>query len=293
MVRHWQAVMAPEEIITWLKRKRKQERISASLYAAATLSGGLFVLGLSFSFVFSAAKLVLLSFFPLSHLVTAGSALIASLVTAWIFADTLHAERSDMSGLVSWLFRECIGIGPRLILDGYPYLKRAQRFARMDIERCANVLASLAFRNVPTFQRDLLRLFPDLDWAQLKEELRLLEGVIFFKPDELRVALTLPLRLELRQLLPHRRRVEIPREEPRAVPVNEPQVLSPAEILGVAPAATLAEIKTAYRTRIKECHPDRFATMDDHSKSLAEEWTKSLNAAYDILMTQARRQNQS
>ena len=34
-----------------------------------------------------------------------------------------------------------------------------------------------------------------------------------------------------------------------------------------------------------------FAGMDEHSRSLAEEWTKSLNAAYEVLVRETRGQN--
>ena len=50
--------------------------------------------------------------------------------------------------------------------------------------------------------------------------------------------------------------------------------------------ASLAEIKTAYRNRVKECHPDRFSTLDEQSRQLAEEWTKAINAAYASLLAQ-------
>jgi len=43
------------------------------------------------------------------------------------------------------------------------------------------------------------------------------------------------------------------------------------------------EIKTAYRKRMKECHPDLFAGMDQQAQALAERWTKALNAAYATL----------
>ena len=38
-------------------------------------------------------------------------------------------------------------------------------------------------------------------------------------------------------------------------------------------------------------HEDRFAAMDEHSRSLAEEWTKSLNAAYELLVRETRGQS--
>ena len=41
--------------------------------------------------------------------------------------------------------------------------------------------------------------------------------------------------------------------------------------------------KLAYRKRVKECHPDLFAGMDQNAQALAERWTKALNAAYSTL----------
>jgi len=241
-----------------------------------------------------AAKLILLSAYPLGRFVVSGSVLIAVLICALIFADSLHAMRDDMSFLPTWLLREYIDIGPRLILEGYPHLARARTWWRLDLENDAKVLRFLAVRDLPTQKQDLLRIFPGLDWNRLIVELKLIPGVIFFQPQAARVTLTLPLRLELRQLIKQPRRVHLPKSEPEpapepeATPINEPQKLSPAEILGVTSAATMAEIKLAYRRRIKECHPDRFATMDARSRELAEEWTKSLNAAYETLMAEKR-----
>lgn len=273
----------------WLKKKRQQGIIWSSSYAAATIFGGLIFLGLMFWVVFMAAKLVLLSSFPTSWFVTPGSLLSALIVCGLIFVDSLYASRDDWSLLPSWLLREYLDIGPRLILEGYPHLSRVRTWQKLDVETCASVLMFLAGREVPTPRWELLRIFPGLDWDRLVKELRLLSGVIFFQRDPNRVTLTLPLRLELREFRKKARRVHIPTPEPEPAPVNEPHKLSAAEILGVASTATVSEIKTAYRIRIKECHPDRFANLDERSRELAEEWTKSLNVAYDTMLAEVRR----
>jgi len=282
--------MPVTEITIWLTQKRRRGIGNALGYAAATLLGGAFVMLLMFCVIFVAAKTALLSMFPLfSMVVTIVSALIAGLISALIFADSVRTRRDDMTFLPSWLLREYISIGPRLVLEGLPHILRARRFLQMDIETDTKVLTQLAGKAVPTFCTEILRRFPEADWTKLTDDLSLLSGVIFFRPDGLRVSLTTPLRLELRRLLAHQKTEDVP--EPEAAPVEEPHKLTPAEILGVLPTASLAQIKTAYRSRIKECHPDRFAAMDENSRSLAEEWTKSLNAAYELLMREARGQN--
>jgi hypothetical protein len=74
-----------------------------------------------------------------------------------------------------------------------------------------------------------------------------------------------------------------PEPTPQAVSVNEPEKLSAYEILGLSPSASVVEIKMANRRRVKECHPDLFAGMDQQAKAMAERWTKALNVAYATL----------
>ena len=54
------------------------------------------------------------------------------------------------------------------------------------------------------------------------------------------------------------------------------------EILKVSPNATLDEINIAYKTLIRQYHPDKVASLGDELKSLAEEKSKSINAAYQF-----------
>ena len=282
--------MASEQIAIWLKRKRRRSIRAAVCYATVTILGGMVVMGLMLCFVFVAAKAALLSALPLhSTFVTFSSALVAMIVNGFIFADSMRARRDDMAFLPSWLLREYISIGPRLILEGWPHLLRIRRFSLINIETSAEVLTFLAGKAIPTSCGEVLRRFPGAEWSKLSDDLGLLPGIIFFRPDGLRVSLTTPLRLELRAFLAPQKSEELP--APETVPVEEPHKLTPAEILGVLPTASLAQIKTAYRNRIKECHPDRFAAMDEHARSLAEEWTKSLNAAYELLVRETRGQN--
>ena len=124
----------------------------------------------------------------------------------------------------------------------------------------------------------------------------LLDGVLFLGEDRARVTLMDPFRLRLRWMLGRQQRSgkgqepARPRPEPAppAVPVNEPEKLSAYEILGLSPSASVLQIKTAYRKRVKECHPDLFAGMDQPARDLAERWTKALNAAYATLKPRQR-----
>jgi hypothetical protein len=166
----------------------------------------------------------------------------------------------------------------------------------LNVAACARALAYLARKNGAIARDELMSHCTQLPWERLREELLLLDGVLFLGEDGARVTLMEPFRLLLRSMLPPQqatdKRAEPSRPRPEPVPdaasVNEPEKLSAYEILGLSPAASWAEIKAAYRKRVKACHPDLFAGTDEQARALAERWTKALNAAYATLNPRQR-----
>ncbi len=203
---------------------------------------------------------------------------ISGLGIGLIWSDCLHAERDDMSFLPQWFAREFAHAGPRLVMDGWHNGVRAARLLQLDIDTCSKVLAFLAGRDRSASRTELEHEFPGLDWTNLIAQFRLLDGILFLRPD---VSLTSLLRMELRQFAAYQEPAGAPASEKLPPhPVAQPEQLSPWEILSVSDGATSAEIKAAYRRRIKECHPDHFAGMNEKVRNAAEEWTKALNSAY-------------
>ena len=278
-------VMSGSAIQIWLRAKQRKALLSAYIYFAITSLGGAIALRPALGIVFLVCKLLLLLALPAWTHPNLLAGLVATLLPGVLFVDCRRAERDDMSIIPLWFAREFFHIGPRLIFDGWQSMARAQQFARIDNENCAEILACLLSKTTPTTREELRRAFPSLLWQEISPQLQLIDGVVLFRTVE-KVSLVAPLRLELRQLLAQSRSAEATEEEPQAIPVDEPQQLSPREILGVSDRASLAEIKIAYRNRVKECHPDRFSTLDEESRKLAEEWTKAINAAYATLLAQ-------
>ena len=279
--------MSGTAIQTWLAHKQKKALLNSGFYFIGTSVVGTLALVPNAVMAFLISKLVLLLVIPAIPGSNIGAALLATVVVSALFMDCIRAERDDMAVIPLWLAREYFHMGPRIIFDGWSELARARQLSRVDAEMCAQLLGYLVTKATPTRREELLRVFPVFTWDRIVRQLRIINGVIVFR-DECSVSLLTPLRLELRQLLAHFPKTEIPREEPEAVPVEEPHKLGAHEILGVPANATVAEIKTAYRSRIKECHPDRFPNTDAQSRALAEEWTKALNAAYAELLAGSR-----
>jgi DnaJ-domain-containing protein 1 len=190
-----------------------------------------------------------------------------------------------------WIFKDIFAVGPRLILEGLRQVRCCGQLGELNVTACARALAYLAGHNAAVTWQELVQHCPQLPPPRLREQLSLLDGVLFLGEDGALVTLMDPFRLRLRWMLEPEQRAAKgqdpprPRQEPtpQTLPVNEPEKLSAYEILGLSPLASMVEIKTAYRKRMKQCHPDLFAGMDQQAKALAERWTRALNAAYASL----------
>jgi len=61
------------------------------------------------------------------------------------------------------------------------------------------------------------------------------------------------------------------------------------DVLGVPSDADHDQIRKAFRERVRACHPDRVANLDEDLRKLAEEKMVGLNEAYAVLRNPARR----
>jgi hypothetical protein len=280
-----------EAIAGWLEQKRRTDRASAVVISVLALGSGTAVFLLTTLLIYSVLSIFSGAFFHSDFRL----GLIAFGLTAGIFVLSMKGRQDErqlrLDPMGVWIFKDIFSVGPRLILEGLRQVRRCGQLGELNVAACAQALACLAVQNAAVSWQDLMQHCPQLPWPRLREQLFLLDGVLFLGEDAARVTLMDPFRLRLRWMLEQERKSgkwhepDRPRPEPtpQAMPVNEPEKLSAYEILGLSPLASPAQIKMAYRKRVKECHPDLFADMDLQAKAMAERWTRALNAAYATL----------
>jgi hypothetical protein len=278
-------------IARWLEQKRSTERASAAVLSVLALGSGAAVFLLATVLIYTFLSLLSGAFVrtvPWLWLAAFG-------LTGGFFARTMKGRQENpdlgMDPMGFWILKDIGSIGPRLVLEGLRQIRYCGRLGELNVAACALALAYLARQNAAVTWEELIRHCPQLPSELLREQLSLLDGVLFLGEGKSKVTLMEPFRLRLRGMFGRERsegkgrEPAQPRPEPppQMVPVNEPERLSAYEILGVSASASVLEIKTAYRKRVKECHPDLFAGMDQQAKALAERWTRALNAAYASL----------
>ena len=272
-----------EAIARWLEQKRRANRASAAVISVLALGSGAGVFLLA-SFLIYTAMTIACGAFSYS---IPGLGLVALGLTAGIFARSMKGRQDErqlgLDPMGFWILKDICSVGPRLILEGLRQVRCCGQLEELNVAACARALAYLAGQNAAVTWQDLMLHCPQLPWPRLAEQLSLLDGVLFLGEDLERVTLMDPFRLRLRWMLDQEPTRPRPEPTPQAVRVNEPETLGAYEILGLPPSASVVEIKRAYRKRVKECHPDLFAGMDQQAKALAERWTKALNAAYATL----------
>ena len=282
---------APESIARWLEQKRRRDRASAAVISALSLGSGAVVFLLTTALVYAVLSIVCIAF--VNSVFWLGLAALG--LTTYFYARSLKSRPDELDlhldPMGFWIVKDICSVGPRLILEGLRQVRCCALLGELNVTACAGALAYLARQNAAVGWEDLIRHCPQLPWERLREQLLLLDGVLFLGEDASRVTLMDPFRLRLRWMLEGEegagkgREPDRPPPEPfaQAIAVNEPEKLSAYEILGLSPSASVVEIKSAYRKRVKECHPDLFAGMDKQAQALAERWTKALNAAYATL----------
>ncbi len=284
-----------EPIARWLEQKRRTDRTSAAVISVLALGSGAAVFLLTTLVIYT-----LLSIFFGAFLHSVSLLVLAALVlTGGAFGHSMKAMQQEpqlgLDPMGFWIIKDIFSVGPRLILEGLRQVRCFGLLGELNVTACARALVYLAGKNAAVSWDDLVQHCPKIPSLRLREQLSLLDGVLFLGEDAARVTLMDPFRLRLRWMLEPEQRAakgqepSRPRQEPtpQTLPVNEPEKLGAYEILGLSPLASAVEIKRAYRKRMKQCHPDLFAGMDQQAKALAERWTRALNAAYATLNPRA------
>lgn len=193
-------------------------------------------------------------------------------------------------------FQRLLYTGPQWFISGISMFYKSVTLTRMDIKSCAKILLIVLNKGSRVSFTDLAKLVPECNSIKVFPQLRDIAGVIFLQSEPSGISLTSDLRAELCRVLGLRVKVEPqpgyyrqtkspppPPRTPPPKPVVEEEPPGPHTILGVSRNASQSEIKAAYRKQIKQCHPDRFASLNQDWQQMAEQRAKVVNAAYAIL----------
>jgi hypothetical protein len=285
-----------EGIARWLEQKRRRDRAWAAVICVLALGCGAALFLLTTLLIYTVVRVVSVAH-DYSEII---SEVVALGLTTWSYARIMKRRRHqldvELDPMGIWIFKDLYSIGPRLLLEGLHQVRHCAQLGELNVAACARALTYLAGKNAAVTRDELMQHCAQLPWERLREQLLLLDGVLFLGEEGSRVTLMEPFRLLLRSMLPQqqtagkRQEPARPRPEPPpdAVPLNEPEKLGAYEILGLSPSASFVEIRAAYRKRVKACHPDLFAGTNEEARALAERWTKALNAAYATLNPRQR-----
>jgi len=215
-----------EAIATWLEKKRRTDRASAAVISVLTLGGGAAVFLLTTFLIYSLLTLVCSAFV---HSVS-WLGLVALGLTAWIFIRSMKGSQDDcelrLDPIGFWILKDIFSVGPRLMLEGLRQVRCCGQLGELNVAGCARALAYLAQQNAAVTWQDLMEHSPQLAGPRLREQLSLLEGVLFLGEDGARVTLMDPFRVRLRWMMEQEPARPRPEPAPKSVPVNEPEMLS-------------------------------------------------------------------
>jgi hypothetical protein len=130
------------------------------------------------------------------------------------------------------------------------------------------------------------------DPQKIVAQLLALGTVLLLRREPPTVTLNPDFRDQLRHILQSTSAPEFGRRPPPEPIATSSVDTGPYQVLGLSSSATLEETRAAYRRKIKDCHPDLYATHCDEVRHRAEEKTKAIIAAYEELLTRYGNQQQ-
>ncbi|MBA4150392.1 MAG: J domain-containing protein [Verrucomicrobia bacterium] len=310
--------MYAESIKRWLKRKSRAEAAFDVVVASFLVVCCVAVIGLTWGFGYLIGTLLQLMIGSWSghSYRSLFSAVFASLFLWLIFVAHFRREReligefpdlqyiAGRDSFFPWAVRmsvytagEVFGkmmadimlIGPRLVFFTCSLFGRAVRLWRLDYLRCAQILEALVRRGKRISFADLEQIVPDANRFHVFEQLRDIDGVVFLLSEPAGVSLVQDLRAELRGLPVSPLPPPPPSQPEFHPPIEPPPMELPTELgecfylLGISGKASSEEIRDAYRRKIKECHPDRFMRLGKDWQKLAEDRSKQINRAYEMI----------
>ena len=210
-------------IARWLEQKRRSDWAWASVICVLTLGCGVAVFLLTNVVIYTLVDIVSGAYVHSAFF----SGLVALSVTTWSYARIMktrrHAADLELDPMGLWIFKDIYSIGPRLLLEGLHQVRCCAQLDELNVAACARALTYLAGKNAAVTRDELMAHCAQMPWERLREQLLLLDGVLFLGEEGLRVTLMEPLRLRLRAMLGQKGQTAPKPEEParprRAQPV--------------------------------------------------------------------------